>query len=532
MDCTSTNVAYGQTGYFSKVVVDYIDQAEALRQFYKFPVSIEGLRASIDARQNYACDRALLVKELKLQYSNIPHHDLVQHNIEKLADQRTFSICTAHQPCIFTGSLFFVYKILHAVKLARECKSQWPQFDFVPVYYMGSEDADLDELGKVWLNGEEIPWETKQTGAVGRMNTKGLEKLIYRIEGELSVLPFGKELLPLLKECYLNSPDISTATLKLVHSLFAEYGVVVLIPDNPELKKALIPVFKEDLFEQKSSTIVEGTIEALSENYKVQANPREINLFYLKDNVRARIEKEGEEWKVVSTGISFSKDELEQELQDHPERFSPNVILRGIFQETILPNIAFIGGGGELGYWLEFKDLFDYHKVSYPLLILRNSFLLIEKKWKDKISKIGFTETDIFKSEQVLLNELVRRESQQQVTLLEEVNNADEYYGHLKNIAGNIDETLVTHVSALQTKVLKSLLDLEKKLIRAEKKKFDDQNRQIMNIKSALFPENSLQERIENFMPFYAKWGKAFIDMIFQNSLTLEQEFVILTEND
>ena len=131
-----------------------------------------------------------------------------------------------------------------------------------------------------------------------------------------------------------------------------------------------------------------------------------------------------------------------------------------------------------------------------------------------------------------MLNELVRRESQQQVTLLEEVNNADEYYGHLKNIAGNIDETLVTHVSALQTKALKSLLGLEKKLIRAEKKKFDDQNRQIMNIKSALFPENSLQERIENFMPYYAKWGKAFIDMIFQNSLTLEQEFVILTEND
>ena len=157
---------------------------------------------------------------------------------------------------------------------------------------------------------------------------------------------------------------------------------------------------------------------------------------------------------------------------------------------------------------------------------------MIEKKWKDKIARVGFTETDVFKSQEELLNELVKRESHQQVTLLEEVNNADEYYGHLKSIAGNIDETLVTHVSALQTRALKSLLDLEKKLLRAEKKKFDDQNRQIINIKSALFPQNNLQERIDNFMPYYSKWGRTFLYKLLENSPTLEQEFVILTEND
>ena len=531
MECTSTNLPYGQTGYFSKIVVDYINQAPPLQSFYKYPASKDGLRASIVARQQYAGNRALLVEELKRQYSQLPSHDLVQQNIEKLADDRTFTICTAHQPCIFTGTLFFVYKILHAIKLARECKANMPEFHFVPVYYMGSEDADLSELGQFWLNGEQITWDTKQTGAVGRMNTKGLEKLLYRIEGELSVLPYGSELVSLLKDCYLNSIDIATATLKLVHSLFAEYGLVVILPDNPALKKLMIPIFEEDLFEQKSSSIVGESIQALSENYKVQANPREINLFYLRDRIRERFEKVGERWNVVNTDISFSREELREELYAYPERFSPNVILRGIYQETILPNIAFIGGGGELGYWLEFKDLFHYYNVPYPLLVLRNSFLVIEKKWKDKIARIGFTETDIFKGQEVLLNELVKRESQRQVTLLEEVSNADEYYGHLKSIAGSIDETLVTHVSALQTRALKSLLDLEKKLLRAEKKKFDDQNRQIINIKAALFPQNALQERLDNFMPYYAKWGKAFFYQVFENSPTLEQEFVVLTEN-
>lgn len=531
MDCTSTKLAYGQTGYFSKIVVDYIEGSAELKPYYKYPVSLKGIIASISERQRFATNRPLLVEELQKQYSNLPSSKLVQENIDKLSDEKTFTICTAHQPCIFTGTLFFIYKILHAVKLAKECRQSFPEFDFVPVYYMGSEDADLDELGKIWLNGEELKWDTRQTGAVGRMNTKGLDKLIYRIEGELSVLPYGEELIALLKDCYLNSPDIATATLKLVHSLFAEYGVVVLIPDNAKLKRAMIPIFEEDLFEQKSSSIVENSIAGLSENYKVQANPREINLFYLKDNLRARFERENDHWRVVNTDIRFSKEELQTELHEHPERFSPNVILRGIFQETILPNVVFIGGGGELAYWLEFKNLFAHFNIPYPLLVLRNSFLLIEKKWKEKLDKIGFSEKDLLKSKQQLLNELVKRESQQQITLLEEVNNADEYYGHLKSIAGNVDETLVTHVNALQTRALKSLLGLEKKLLKAEKKKFDDQNRQIIQIKSVLFPNNNLQERIDNFMPYYAKWGKSFLRMIFDNSSGLEQEFVILTEN-
>ncbi|MGZ5133592.1 MAG: bacillithiol biosynthesis cysteine-adding enzyme BshC [Flavitalea sp.] len=530
MDCTSTTLPYAQTGFFSKIVVDYINEAPALQALYKYPVSTEGVRGSIAAREKFHNNRELLVQELRLLYSKLRTNDSVHLNIEKLLSEKTFTICTAHQPCIFTGTLFFVYKILHAIMLAERCKVEMPEYHFVPVYYMGSEDADLDELGKIWLNGEELKWDTKQTGSVGRMNTKGLDKLIYRIEGELSVLPHGQELLNLLKECYLNSPDITTATLKLVHALFADYGLLVMLPDNPAFKKVMIPVFEEDLFEQKSSMIVEQSIELLSKNYKVQANPREINLFYLTNDIRARFERDNDQWRVVGTDISFSKEELQQELHEHPERFSPNVILRGIFQETILPNIAFIGGGGELAYWLEFKQLFEYYKVPYPVLILRNSFLLIEKKWREKIERTGFNETDMFRSSESLINELVKRESQQQVTLLEEVNNADQYYGHLKSIAGNIDETLVTHVTALQTKALKSLLGLEKKLLRAEKKKFDDQNRQISNIKSALFPFNSLQERIDNFMPFYAKCGRRFIEEILENSLTIEQEFVVLSE--
>jgi uncharacterized protein YllA (UPF0747 family) len=206
------------------------------------------------------------------------------------------------------------------------------------------------------------------------------------------------------------------------------------------------------------------------------------------------------------------------------------VILRGLFQETILPNIAFTGGGGEIAYWLEFKALFEHYQVPYPLLILRNSFLIVEKKWKQKLDRLGITIPELFNNDQWLMNTLVRRASQQQLTLVEEINNASEYYDHLKNVAARIDDTLIQHVGALQTKAIKPLQELEKKLLRAERRKFETQQRQVQSVKQALFPLNSLQERIENFMPFYAKWGKEFINIIYEHSLTLEQEFGILTE--
>lgn len=532
MDCTCTHLPYGETGYFSSIVKAYLDNDERLRPFYRYPVSHEGAKESIAARKKFHTDRQLLVRELKSQYQGIPASQAVLRNIELLAEENTFTVCTAHQPAIFTGNLFFVYKILHAIKLAGHLKKEMPQNNFVPVFYMGCEDADLDELGNIFLGGEKITWETKQKGAVGRMNTKGLEKIIHRIEGELVVQPHGKELIEILRKSYLNSDNIQNATLKLVNALFGEYGLLVLIPDNAGFKKAMIPVFEDDLFNRVSLGIVEKAGEAIGKNFKMQAHPRQINLFYLKDDIRERIELDGDNYAVVNTGITFTADEIKKELQDHPGRFSPNVILRGVMQETILPNIAFIGGGGELAYWMELKGVFEHYKVPYPLLVLRNSFLVIENKWKQKLDKLHISIPSIFKPAQQLLNDLVKRESDKKLNLEEEIVSATSYYDRLKNVAQQVDNTLTSHVVALQAKALKPLHELEKKLLRAEKRKFEAQERQLTAVKNTLFPNNSLQERVENFMPFYAKWGKEFLQMIYDHSLALEQQFVVISVNE
>ena len=235
---------------------------------------------------------------------------------------------------------------------------------------------------------------------------------------------------------------------------------------------------------------------------------------------------------VHDTEIVFTKDELRKELDEHPEHFSPNVILRGLLQEVILPNIAFIGGGGELAYWLELKDLFLHYHVPFPVLILRNSFLLIEEKHLHLMHKLNIPETDLFKGEQVLLNKIVREKSTHKLDLKEEELKLESVYNGIKQIVKQIDVTLLQHTEALQTKALKTLSALEKKMLRAEKKKFEDTKNQLAKIFNSLFPNGNLQERTENFTLYYAKWGDDFLDIIYKNSLTLDQQFCIISEKE
>ena len=523
--------SYGQTGSFSKMLTDYIAAEEKLQPFYTHPVSIDGIKASIKQRKLFQTDRTLLVEILKNQYQDSQLTDKQSQNIVALNSHDTFTICTAHQPNIFTGQLYFIYKILHAIKLAEELKIQLPENNFVPVYYMGSEDADLDELGHIFIKGTKYEWITKQTGAVGRMKVdKALIELMELISGQLSIFPFGNEIITLIKKCYQIGFTIEEATFLLVNELFANYGLLILLPDSAAVKNAFAPVIKKELLTGFSHLAVKETVEQFPEIYKVQTSGRDINLFYLSESKRERIEQVGDEYLVVNTPLKFTKENILVELELHPERFSPNVILRPVLQETILPDIAFIGGGGEIAYWLELKKVFEAAQVPYPMLIARNSFLFINKELQELSAKLQLDFIELFKPELTIINQLVKRESSLQVSLDKEKATINELYEQLKTVVGKIDVTLQTHTEALQKQALKKIIALEKKMLRAEKRKFETQQRQLQNLKTSLFPNNNLQERVVNMMPLYALWGKDFIKMIYDHSKGLDQEFGIILE--
>lgn len=532
MDFSTSYLPYGETGAFSNIVTDYISGAEALRPFYLHGPDMAGIEAAIAARQAFATDRALLVAQLEAQYAAMPSSEAVHKNIQLLKSDTTFTVCTAHQPNIFTGHLYFIYKILHAIKLAEHLSAQLPQYNFVPVYYMGSEDADLEELGEVTIDGQTYHWQTKQTGAVGRMVVDdALLQLIQAMAGQLLVLPHGAEIINLLQSCYTKGTTIEQATFHLVHGLFAQYGLVVLLPDNAALKKTMQPIFEDDLFHHTANDIVAATSTRLEEKYKAQAYPRPINLFYLGDGIRERIETTADGFTVLNTALTFAKDEMLETLAQQPQLFSPNVILRGLYQETILPNVAFVGGGGELAYWLQLKDLFVHYGVPYPVQILRNSFLVMATDMVAKAKGLSLTDNDLFNSETALLNALVLHDSGDALLLTTEQTALTDYYTQLANKAAAVDPTLQKHVLALQAKALHKVQALEKKMLRAKKRNYDAQQRHIHALKSTLFPKGNLQERIESLLPFYGRYGRQFIQELYAASPALEQVFGLLKKN-
>ncbi len=526
------HLPYQQTGVFTKIVIDYLEGSPSLQPFYSFRPRLDEIQKAIQQKRSQVIDRALLVEVLQSQYQAIDSSEQVNSHIRELLSENTFTVCTAHQPNLFTGPLYFIYKILHTIKLADFLEQQFPANNFVPVYYMGSEDADLAELNHFYVDGKKYEWQTEQTGAVGRMKVDDLLiKIINELEGQLTHYPYGNEILEMIRKSFQKGVTIQEATFQLVHQLFADYGLVVLIPDHAQLKQCMRPVFHDDLFHQVPSSVVAETSEKLAHQYDAQAHPREINLFYLKDNIRERIIRNGDHFLVQNTSLTFSSEEIVNELNEHPERFSPNVILRGLFQETILPNIAFIGGGGELAYWLQLKSLFDHYKRCFPVLVLRNSFLMIEAKWMQKIEKLNFSLADIFQPDDTLLNTLVQRNSTQNLSLNGSFSRAEEVYEEIKQQVVTIDTTLGPHVAAIKAKSLKLLKELEKKMVRAEKKKFEAEKRQIKAFKSQLFPNNGLQERHDNITYWYAVYGKELLHELYKYSLGLEQQFTVMTNS-
>ena len=528
METHCSYIPYEQTGYFSKLIIDYLNNARQLQQFYNFRPTIEGLSQAIDQGKNFQ-HRKVLVETLQKQYEGLTLSEKPAANIQSLLNENTFTITTAHQPNIFTGPLYVVYKIFHAIKLADELKQQLPQYNFVPVYFMGSEDADIEELNNITINQRKYVWHTKQTGAVGRMKVdKPLLQLINEIEGQVSVQPYGKKLIEIFRDSYKEKESIQQSTLKLLNNLFGEYGLIILIPDNAAFKKIFQPVLKKELTEQFSHTAVAETAKKLEKHYKVQASGREINLFYLTDDKRERIEVENAKFKVESLKLEWTQEEILKEVDEHPERFSPNVILRGAMQETILPNIAFIGGGGELAYWLELKEVFRQAEVSYPVLLLRNSFLVIDEKQNQTIKRLGLKEADIFKDEHSLMKLIVDINTNSKYALNGELKSFEDLYTILENRSAEIDITLSHHIESLKTKAIKKLIELEKKLLRAEKRRFSEQQLQIQKIKSILFPGNSLQERVENISGLYSLYGKEIFNSIYHHSKGIQQGFAIV----
>lgn len=483
-----------ETGCFSSFFIDYINGKKELASFYQASPSIEGFSEQIANRSFPSSHRQTLVNVLKAQYKKLETSSSVSENIESILSEKTFTLTTGHQMNIFTGPLYFIYKIVTVINTAKSLKEKYPDFNFVPVYWMASEDHDFDEINHFHLYGKKYQWNTEQTGAVGKFDPSELKDILDK-------LPKG---VPVFEKAYLENTSLADACRHYVNTLFGEEGLVVIDADHLALKKEFVAVIEDDLFEHSPNSLVsEQTRKIENLGYKTPVNPREINFFYMYEGVRARVEKTNNGFEVVNTALKFSEEEIRTLIKEHPERFSPNVVLRPLYQETILPNLAYIGGPSELVYWLQLKPMFDHFSVPFPLLMPRNFGLIIPSHQKNKWEKTGFSRSDLFESPHELENKWVKKRAQDALSFSKETSLISSVYQTLIKKANIIDPTLTPHLEVLATQTKNRLALAEKKIVRAEKRNQKDALSQMAAVQEALFPNGGLQERHDNFLNFY-----------------------------
>lgn len=494
------------TRSFSKLLNDYLQDETSLKPFYASRPRAATIANHAESRNFSDENREIVHKCLQKQYMGLDISGPLATNIELLKSENTFTITTGHQLNLFTGPLYFIYKIATVVNACQELNEQYPQFNFVPVYWMASEDHDFDEINHFRLFGQTYDWKRPHGGPVGRLSLDGLKEQVF------DVLP---ESLPWLEDIYLNSPNLAEATRKLVHLLFKDEGVVVLDPDDKDLKSLFYGIMEEEIIHRKSFKAVKKTTDHLeAAGYAGQVFTREINLFYMTNTQRSRIEFENGHYKVAGTDLSFSKNEMLDELHQYPERFSPNVILRPLYQETILPNLAYAGGPAEIAYWLQLGEVFKEYSTPYPVLLPRNFAMIINASLAKRMHSVLGGVDELFLDLKEIKQRYLSRVSQIKPEIQDEIQQVQKVFDKIRQKASQIDMSLEGFIGAEAAKTLKSLENIEKRLVKSEERNQEIGIKQIESLKEKLFPDGGLQERSDNFLNFYINNPHFITDML------------------
>ncbi|MFN7115588.1 MAG: bacillithiol biosynthesis cysteine-adding enzyme BshC [Saprospiraceae bacterium] len=526
-----TRIPFEQVPQLSYKDVAYATANPKLRSFYKYDVSLEAFAQVIEDKKKDNTNRQVLVDVLREQYKAFETSDLVKQNIEALADPNTFTVATAHQPVLFTGPLFYIYKIISTINLAEQLNNFYPQYHFVPVFVNGGEDHDFEEVNNASVFNKKIEWQSGESGPVGKMSTASLTGVLAELKQILGESENAQRIYNIVETAYTSQVFYGFATLHLVNELFKNYGLVAIGMNRVPLKHLFKHIMEEELLQQSSLPFVDTTQQELAKlGFSSQAHVREINLFYLRPQIRERIVREGDTFKVLNTDYTFTKEEIIQEINEHPEHFSPNVVLRPLYQETVLPNLAYIGGGGEIAYWLERKSQFEHFNVNYPMLIRRNSALWIDNGSANRMEKLDLSVEDLFTDTETLIKHYIAKHSEGELSLAEEKTALEKLFNQIAEKAKTVDPTLEKAVLAEGAKQVKIVEQLEGRIVRAEKQKHETALNQIRALRDKFFPGNGLQERSDNFMSIYVKYGQEFFEVLKECLDPLDKNFIVIID--
>jgi bacillithiol biosynthesis cysteine-adding enzyme BshC len=504
-----------KTGQFSTLATTLTYSQDTLSELITAPFSLENLGIQLQKKQaNYAPEiRATLVSELQKQFPNLSADSPVKQNIEKLAFDTTFTVTTGHQLNIATGPAYVIYKIIHCIRLAEELKTTYPNNDFVPVFWLATEDHDIEEVNHTTLFGKKIAWNEQQGGAVGQYTLNQWEEMKSEIAAFFQNHP-DSEIHQLLAK-YTGS-TVAQATQQLYHNLFERFGVIVIEPNVHGLKKLFAGTMQR---EAKSPFVEQCVLETNKQIEKLgftpQAFARPINLFSLSKGKRERV-------------LEVNENIL-QAIQDTPELFSPNVMLRPAYQETILPNLVYVGGGGEISYWIQQKAIFEAIGVEFPLLSVRNSIQVMDASTQKKCEKLNLSWEETFTPLVELQKNYLQANSGEELNFSAIDKETLKLSEVLTKQAQLFDQNMEKFVEAEISKLQKQIENMKAKFTKQRKGQLEVAMKQLEDLKEKLFPNNGLQERTESFLTF-CKDGNIskMIDAVKNEMNPFENDLIVL----
>ncbi len=511
-----SDYSFSELKFSSQLVRDLIEESPKVEPFLNTFFDLDHVYKQIEAKSFSAERRSTLVQALFRQNDQINLSGQTKANIESLNEETTYTITTGHQLNLLTGPLYSIYKVAQVLSITQQLNKQHSGNQFIPVFWMATEDHDFEEINHIHLFGQKFEWNKadQENVIAGRINTVGINGFIDQIDEKFAD-PDAKEIVRKFLEAYQSTKSLAAATRFLMNMLFGDKGLVIIDGDDLELKALFKPIFKKEVQESLTYTKVNEVNKELDlAGYHQQVYVRECNLFFIDESgVRHRILLEDDSFKFANR--EFSKEQLLDAIESNPENFSPNALLRPVYQESILPNLAYIGGGGEIAYWLQLKSVFNALNLTYPLLKVRDSILILNSKQQQLLNENEIDLLDLKIGVDHLIKDMALEEANPAIDLTSPRKLIAEAESSIKEKANKINPGLTNMVEAEFSKFAKSLERIESKLIKAEKSKFEGLEKKLDKIKNQIYPNGGFQERYENFIPYMIKYPN-FIEEIIE----------------
>ena len=503
---------------FSSWLQKLAEKDDALKPFIAGFNTIEFAKKLIENKTYPSHFRKVLCHSLTTQYNQIAIGEAEKKSLNALKNENTFTVTTGHQLSFAAGPLYFILKAIHTISLAKEIENKLG-VAVVPIFWMADEDHDFNEINHLHFFNSKIGANDLDLNKVptGDFNTSVFAEAIKLIEEKWG--SYQQEILTEIKKIYTSTTNLTVATRQLIHFLFGRYGMLALSANDVDLKKLATDLFHKEFKEQFIlSQVNESSNNLVAQNIipenKLQAKARAINFFYFNDGLRNKVEIENGN-VILGNGKEFLISEFENLLKSNPENVSPNVFFRPLYQELILPNIAYIGGGAEVSYWLQLEKSFGAASIQMPMIIQRNSVLPIERKLYDKFLTFGFTAVDLLKQSGELIKIFLEKNSED-ISLENQKLELTNLFVQILEQAKLVDVTLQGTVEAEKVKSIAGLNNLEQKINKAQKLKFEQQTKQIQKTSERIKPQGVLNERVDSGIQYLSRNGLYFLDQLLE----------------